>query len=152
MIINSIQGGGREVLGSHAALRWGGRDLQSALNRAVFVPVWLSSGSLLADKSTFFSALCSSDWAEQAAPSSALSQCNQALLSPQLPFSPLWFPPIGPHSTQPTPPSVSPLLQQHPPPLLTFDECPFTARRKGHAKKAVRVNWILPQFFLISMK
>lgn len=35
MIINSIQGGGREVLGSHAALRWGGRDLQSALNRAV---------------------------------------------------------------------------------------------------------------------
>lgn len=51
--------------------------------------------------------------------------------------------PIGPQPTQPpalTPPSPPPTtLLQHPTSPFRFDEYPFTARRKGHAKLVVSI-------------
>lgn len=147
MIINSIQGGGREVLGSHAALRWGGRDLQSALNRTVSCLCDCQVGHYWLIRALFF-CLCSSDWAEQAAPSSALSQCNQALLSPQLPFSPLWFPPTGPHYTTPphslSPPSATAPTSPH------IRRVPIYSKEKGSRQKScprqLKTAPILPDF------
>lgn len=49
--------------------------------------------------------------------------------------------PIGPRPMQPPPPSTPtpPLAPPYPPPPFRFNECPFTARRKGHAKLVVSI-------------
>lgn len=57
--------------------------------------------------------------------------------------SPHWPPanaaPTSSPPTTPPPSYLPPLLQQVPPPPFRFDEYPFTARRKGHAKLVVSI-------------